>query len=83
MHKIKDRIKMQIEESITDCNDAERIIQLTEKVPTLKVIISKNFNKKNNLRRNKNKMTEVTTKVGIRRIIEFNIEPEVELPAGW
>ena len=73
---------MQVEEPITDWSETERIMQLTENVPTLNAMISKDFNKKNNLRRNKNNMIEVIIKVGNIRIIEFNIEPEVELPAG-
>jgi len=45
-------------------------------------MISKDFNNKNDLRRNKNNMMEVIMKVGRIRISEFNTEPEVELPAG-
>ena len=63
-------------------NDIERIIQLTEKVPTLNAMISKDFNNKNDLRRSRNNMMEVIMKVGKIRISEFNMEPEVELPAG-
>ena len=73
---------MQVEEPITDWSETERIMQLTENVPTLNAMISKDFNNTNNLWRNRNKITEVIIKVGNIRIIEFNIEPEVELPAG-
>ena len=45
-------------------------------------MISKDFNNKNDLRRSRNSMMEVIMKVGKIRISEFNIEPEVELPAG-